>query len=302
MSHIFSIVTSAYNAQEFILHALESIRNQTEKDFEYIIIDNGSEDNTFNIINEFLSHNPNMDIKVYHFDKNMGISGGRNAGIERAKGEYICFLDADDYWYENKLDEMKKAILSNPEYTVFCHWENHIKDGKTSLAKYRRINNSRSYEDLLFNGNCLSTSAVVIKKENIREINGFDTSLKAGEEDFDCWLRLARNGARFYMVEKPLGVWMIRSNSISAKHIIHTDAVVTMLDTHFESLFQASPEKKDIRKQRKKVFARNYCGCARVLSLEDERETAKRMYFKSLRYNKIYWKSYAGLILNALHL
>lgn len=302
MSHIFSIVTSAYNAQAYIMHALKSIKDQTEKDYEYIIIDNGSEDNTFNIINEFVNHNPDMDIKVYHFDKNMGISGGRNAGIEKANGKYICFLDADDYWYENKLDEMKKAITKNSGYTVYCHWEDHIKDGKETLAKYRRIDNTRSYEDLLFNGNCLSTSAIVVKRESIKEVNGFDTSLEAGEEDFDCWLRLARNGAKFYMVEKPLGVWMIRSNSISAKHIAHTDAVVAMLDTHFENLFQSSLEKKGIRKKKKKVFARNYCGCARILSIENERETAKKIYFKSLGYSRMYWKSYAGLILNALYL
>ena len=109
MPHLFSVVTSAYNAQAFILRALESVKNQTEKDYEYIIIDNGSEDDTFAIIKRFAEQNSQMDIKLYHFKENLGISGGRNAGIERSKGKYICFLDADDYWYENKLEEIKRG-------------------------------------------------------------------------------------------------------------------------------------------------------------------------------------------------
>lgn len=302
MPHLFSIVTSAYNSQDFILYALKSVKEQTEKDYEYIIVDNGSEDNTLELINEFIEKNPQMDIKLYHFDLNQGISGGRNAGIEKATGEYICLLDADDYWCSDKLKEVKNAIKSHPEFGVFCHWEQHIKDEEIIIGKYRRVDNKNPYEDLLFNGNCLSTSAMVIKNEMLKEINGFDKTLKCGEEDFDCWLRLARNGATFFMIEKPLGVWRIRRDSISAKYVIHTDAVVAMLQSHFDYMKKQLSNRTTTEKMQKKVIARNYCGCARTLSLVGQRKLAKEIYFKSLLYDRTYMKTYVGLVLNILHL
>lgn len=300
MTPFFSIVTSAYNAQEFILTALNSVRIQEETDYEYVVVDNGSTDDTLNIIKNFMSENSQMDIKLVHFDENQGISGGRNAGINKASGKYICFLDADDYWYSNKLLVVKENIKANESYDVFCHWENHIENETTTLGDYREVDNTDAYKDLLFHGNCLSTSAMAIKSSLIREINGFDTSLISGEEDFDCWLRLARNGASFYCIKEPLGVWLIRNDSISAKHIKHTDAVIQMLETHFDYLLEHADSKAKIQKNRKKTKARLLCGCGRTVSLSGDRKAGNEMYIKAIKVHGTYFKSYAGILLNIL--
>lgn len=301
MPPFFSIVTSAYNAQKFILTALNSVKDQKETDYEYIVVDNGSSDNTLELIENFIAENPQMDIHLVHFDENQGISGGRNAGIAQASGQYVCFLDADDLWYAQKLSVVREAIENNGEYDVFCHWENHVEDDSTALGAYRDIDNQDPYRDLLFNGNCLSTSAMAVETSILKKVHGFDVRFETGEEDFDCWLRLAEKGAKFYMIKEPLGVWLIRRDSISAKHIKHTDAVINMLLPHFEYLLERSEDKSLVRKMRRKVIARNLCGCGRTLSLTGDRRGGDELYKRALKADGTFWKAYAGILLNILH-
>lgn len=300
-NHFFSVITSVYNAEKFILKAMNSVKNQDETDYEYIIVDNGSTDGSAELIRGFINDNPELDIKLIEFRENQGISGGRNAGIEKAGGQYICFLDADDYWYENKLSQMREEIKKHPECQVFCHWETHIENECESLGAYRDIDNTQPYADLLFHGNCLSTSANVIQRELIQQIKGFDTNLVSGEEDYDCWLRLARGGAHFHMVHKPLGVWLIRNDSVSAKRINHTEAVVNMLVSHFENAATCDlvgVEKKKLNNMKKGVLARCYMGCGRGLSLHGSKTDGNNMYRKAIKINPCCWKAYAGMILN----
>lgn len=301
MPHLFSIVTTTYNAESFILTALNSVSNQTETDYEYIIVDNGSTDTSFKIITNFIERHPEMNVKFVKLDKNKGISGGRNAGIEKTTGNYICFLDADDFWYPDKLAKMK-TLLANNNYNVFCHWEDHLKDGLKTLGRYREINNESPYEDLLFNGNCLSTSAMVIQSSLIKNIGGFDENLVSGEEDYDCWLRLAKAGAKFFMYQEPLGSWLIRNDSISAKHIKHTMAVINMLDKHFANLLNENENTKMINIKRNKVKALNLCGCGRTLSLANDRISGNRLFKQAIKADPTYLKAYAGILLNIFHL
>lgn len=294
----FSIVTSAYNAENFILTALNSVKAQDDKDYEYIVVDNGSKDNTLNLITCFIVENPQIDIKLVHFDVNQGISGGRNAGIDKALGQYICFLDADDYWYSNKLSGVRKAIENNKEYNVFCHWENHIENNSSVLGAYRNIDNRDAYKDLLFNGNCLSTSAMTVKTTILKSVQGFNIKFVTGEEDYDCWLRLARYGARFYMIEEPLGVWFIRKDSVSAKHVKHTNAVIDMLQLHFDYLLEHTEDKRLVEKMRCKSKARNLYGCGRIMSLAGDKKVGNEMYKRAIKEYKAFLKAYAGMILN----
>lgn len=294
----FSVITSAYNAQDFILTALNSVKAQEEADYEYIVVDNGSNDNTLKLIACFIAENPQMNIRLVHFDVNQGISGGRNAGLEKALGQYVCFLDADDYWYANKLSSVKEAIENNKGYNVFCHWENHVENQSSVLGAYRDVDNRDAYRDLLFNGNCLSTSAMTIETTLIKESGGFSIKLVMGEEDYDCWLRLARNGARFYMIKKPLGVWLIRQDSISSKHIKHTYAVIDMLQPHYDCFLAYTENKLLAKKMRRRTKARNLCGCGRAVSLAGDRKTGSELYKKAIKADKTFLKAYAGLVLN----
>ena len=300
---LFSVVTSVYNAEAFIKKALTSVRDQTEKDYEYIVVDNGSTDHSNSIIKQFVKDNPDMNIQLHRVEPNRGISGGRNTGISLTTGEYVCFLDADDYWCPEKLHTVKEYISENPESDVFCHWEKHIKGNTCTIGEYRQIDNNDAYEDLLFQGNCFSTSAMVIKSKLLKNIGGFDISLVSGQEDYDCWLRLARAGAVCHMIEEPLGVWTVREDSVSAKHIAHAEAVIAMLDKHFDYLMKKKVEEVSfIQKKKRHIFAVIYCGCGRELSTSKNRKDALQMYKKAIQCDWSYWKSYAGVILHLLKL
>ena len=162
------------------------------------------------------------------------------------------------------------------------------------------MDNTRPYEELLFGGNCFSTSAMTIESSLIKGIGGFDTSLVSGEEDYDCWLRLTKTGATCCMIEKALGTWRIREDSVSAKHIAHAEAVVAMLKKHFEAYAKETNQAADVKKRMNHVIAMIYCGCARELSLSKNRGDAIGIYKRAIQYDKGYIKAYAGIVMHFL--
>lgn len=295
----FSVVTSAYNAEEYLERAIDSVVGQSYKDFEYVIVDNGSTDNTRSIIQRYSEMYPGI-VKGKFVDKNRGISGGRNFGIEHTTGKFICFLDADDYWSLNKLQVVKEHIDNHPDYNMFCHSETHIHNGEEKVVQYRQPSNACLYKDLLVNGNCLSTSAMIIERRLLVKNNGFDETLVSGEEDYDLWLRLANDGGKVLMINQPLGYWIIRDDSVSAKHIVHTEAVVKVVRTHFKNLIQQEKD-TNLDKDMRKAIAHLYCGCGRTLSLVGNRIDARRLFKKSIECDRFFLKSYAGLVMNFFH-
>ena len=297
----FSVVTSAYNAQDFIKRAINSVLAQNYKDFEYVIVDNGSTDSTLKIIEEYQKQYPEF-IKVFCLDKNQGISGGRNYGIQNSVGDYISFLDADDYWDKQKLKKTSEAIQEHQEYNMFCHWEYHETSESKSIAKYRDLYDADQYRDLLLNGNCLSTSAMTIKRELLLKRGGFNTKLVTGEEDYDLWLRLLKNDGKVYMIRQALGCWVIRNDSISSNVIRHTDAVAAVINMNCKSFLNEKVENKRFKVKCKAALAACYCSAGRGLSKLGDRKDAMIYYGKSLNAFPLYLKSYAGLILNLLHL
>lgn len=297
----FSIVTSAFDAEEFLRRAVDSVFRQNYEEYEYIIVDNGSHDSTMQILLDYNSRFPDK-IKVFHVDNNLGISGGRNYGICQAKGDYVCFLDADDYWEDRKLFEVNKAISNNSNCNIFCHWEYHQTNEKKKLVEYRQLNYDEPYLDMLFNGNCLSTSALTIKKDLLEAAKGFDENLIMGEEDYDLWLRLVKNEGKVYMIEKPLGNWVIRNDSMSSKVIKHTDAVAKLIERHCNELLEERKHDKQLKKRCSAAIAACYCSGGRALSKNAERKKAKQYYKKSISICPTYLKSYAGIILNGLHI
>jgi glycosyltransferase involved in cell wall biosynthesis len=178
-----SVIIPTFNRLKYLPRALDSVLGQSYDDYELIVVDDGSTDQTGHAIQQDY---PSVNLIV---QANRGVSAARNAGIRRACGEWIALLDSDDEWLPGKLNSQMKALESHPEYRL-CHTEEiWIRDGV-------RVNPSKKYTKAggQIYKRCLplciiSPSSVVLHRELLHEVGGFDESLEVCE-DYDLWLRV----------------------------------------------------------------------------------------------------------------
>ena len=155
----FSIIIPNYNQGNYLKKNLETITAQSFKNYEVIVIDNFSTDTTLNVIKKF-----KKKIKFYRKKNNGIIAKSRNLGIKKSKGKWLAFLDADDYWTKNKLKIIFNYI-NNYKFDVICNNEWKIIDSKKIKILKNGPYSKFFYKKLLINGNCMSTSASIIKKD-----------------------------------------------------------------------------------------------------------------------------------------
>ncbi|QXP59908.1 glycosyltransferase family 2 protein [Olleya sp. HaHaR_3_96] len=191
MSPFFSVVITLYNKEKYIKSTLESVLNQTFTDFEIIIINDGSIDNSLDVITLFKDEK----IKIFT-SKNKGASQSRNKGIELANSNYIALLDGDDLWDENYLNEMHKAISTNKHLSVFCCALAQKYNNKCIPVNYNFIPKQKyethNYFKSSFKFSILSSSSIIFKKEIIEVSGDFDNTIVSGE-DIDMWVRIGLN-------------------------------------------------------------------------------------------------------------
>tara|TARA_B100001059_G_C17822621_1_gene579266 strand:+ start:1670 stop:2563 length:894 start_codon:yes stop_codon:yes gene_type:complete len=226
----FSIIMPNYNSSKTISKTLESIKKQSFDNYELIIVDDCSTDNSkFKILNIVIDNK----IKLIRLKKNSGPAKARNIGIKQSSGKYLAFIDSDDIWYRNKLMEMYFCILSN-RANVYCHNELF---SSTKRLKYVIKNGpftKNFYYDLLTNKNCLSTSAVIVESLFIKRNKIFFNEDRSffSVEDYDYWMRLAYNKAKFHFSSKILGIYNFNDDSISSNYYIHYHNTLNVLKYH----------------------------------------------------------------------
>ncbi len=178
-----SIVIPTYNRENIICKAIDSALSQTFKNLEIIIIDDGSTDRTKTVLEKYGAR------LHYFYQENRGISGARNTGINRCSGDYVAFLDSDDYWLPEKLEKQIALFQKHPEYgMVACQCASIGPDGE--FRQKNRPGKSGSVLLDLFKKNFIRTSSAVIKKDCFLKAGLFDETLKECEE-YDLWLRIA---------------------------------------------------------------------------------------------------------------
>lgn len=184
----FSIVIPVYNKENFVVKTIESVFDQTFTDYEIIIINDGSTDQSEAKISAIKDNR----IK-YYSKKNEGVALARNFGIEKATADYICFLDADDYWYPAFLEMMHRFTSELPEQKVFAA-AIEIETKNKTIPAYYSITPTSDFEIVnFFNASqkecVLWTSSVCIHKSVFEKVGDFDTKIKHGE-DTELWIRI----------------------------------------------------------------------------------------------------------------
>lgn len=201
-----SVIIPAYNAEKFIKESIDSVLSQTFNNFEIIVIDDGSSDNTFNIANSY-----GANVKVY-MQNNAGAGAARNYGAKLAKGAWLAFLDADDLWAPEKL-ELQMSISNNyfwsytDSYFIGSSHNGSLKSSDVSPHMSGKV-----VPTLIVN-NFIGTSTVMIRKDIFLSVGGFDQSLRA-LQDWDLWLKIAAKYELGY-ISAPQVKYRVHSNSTS---------------------------------------------------------------------------------------
>lgn len=212
-SPFYSVIITTYNSRKTIGKTLKSVLNQTFKDYELIIIDDNSKDDTLMIINQF-KEKENITVNVYRFATNRGVSFARNYGIEMSKGQYICFLDGDDIWLPNKL-EVEAEYLKKDYIDWVCSNYNVIDESYNYKGKRIRESGLYTYKDIIKSGNPVGMLTVAIKKQILLN-NKFQ---KLHHEDFDLWIRLSKQGYICFTIDNVLASYMKSKYSLSSNKI-----------------------------------------------------------------------------------
>lgn len=183
---MISVVIPLYNKAKSIVTTLQSVLDQTYKDFELIVVDDGSTDNSLNVVRSFVhSLNVHSFIRIIH-KENGGVSSARNRGIQEAKGEYVAFLDGDDIWDNDFLKVMAQLIKDFPSKSIYGLGCVPIKRGEQPIIKdsYYRGVSTWDYATMAFTG-----SSTCVNKRDAIELGIFDIRMTHGE-DLDMWWRL----------------------------------------------------------------------------------------------------------------
>lgn len=219
-----SVIIPTYNREDFVEETIQSVLNQTYKDFEVIVVDDGSTDNTKKKLEKF-----NSKIKLIE-QKKSERAIARNNGVKNANGEYIAFLDSDDLWHKDKLEKQVEVLDKNKEYIlIYCQCLRINENGLTIKPAKRQLNGYSGYvyEKLLMR-NFITSPTPLVKKGYLEKINGFHTKY-IPYEDWEFWLRLSLLG-KFYFIKEPLAYYRVhKSQSVKQAKAEKIEEVTTVL-------------------------------------------------------------------------
>lgn len=280
-----SVVIPTYNAEFFISDTINSVLNQTYKDFEIILVDDGSTDNTDRIVAQ--QHAGKVK---YIRQKNSGVSSARNKAISMTKGDFIAFIDCDDIWLENKL-EAQVSILKKSKELGLVFSNAYILDEKgRRLKDFFKI--VRPHSGMVFNklvqDNFIPMLTAVVKREALDRVGLFDPRYKIAE-DWDIFLRIARVYPVTY-INQPLAEYRIHKYSHSKNRKLMLRECIDILNKYINSV------NEEIRLKLKGRLSLYNSMLGIIYFKEKEILKARSHFLSSLENYPINLRSYLGLI------
>ncbi|GAB4114371.1 MAG: glycosyltransferase [Candidatus Caldatribacteriota bacterium] len=264
-----SVIIPTYNRAHLVGRAIQSVLDQTYQDFELIVVDDGSTDNTEDIIKEFQRKDDR--IKYLKHEKNKGGSAARNTGIKNSVGKYIAFQDSDDEWLPEKLEKQMRVFENAPAkigvvYTGFWRIEGNK---KIYIPSDRITRKEGDIHDELLNGNFVTTQSIVARKKCFEKAGMFDESLPR-LQDWELVIRLSKY-YDFKCIDEPLLTSPFTPDSISANNDALIKVVELILAKHF----------KDFDKH-KKILSKHYFNIGLNLCLNNNFEKGRNYLIKAI--------------------
>ncbi|MCG2610861.1 glycosyltransferase [Flavobacterium sp. SM15] len=284
----FSIVTITHNRAHLIGKTIQSVLNQSYSDFEHIIIDDGSTDETEIVVKNF----NDKRIKYFQYPKNDKRSYLRNEGIRKATGTILCFLDSDDLWTSDKLETLRTIFNQNPEISFVIHniaFLPAIEVQEKIFTKFQNDYKGFVLNEVL-NDDILPFPTFSIRKEALDKIGLLDENLLDGQHDL--YLRAAAQ-LQFYYCSRTLTTMVKHSGNISAKPNL------THYEDYFKSLEKLQKENYISRKSLQMLKGKTYSKIAYIYHRQKNFSLAKENYQNS--YRSYLW-NYHGLKSYLMHL
>ena len=203
----FSIIVPLYNKAPYVRKAIDSVVSQTFKDWECIIVDDGSTDGSADIVREYVHTLQIAECKLQILSqKNSGVAAARNNGVKASSGEYVCFLDADDWWEPTFLEEMDKLIADYPDAGIYASNYIYYKPGKTHVA-LSLLRGYMDYPKAYYEQGAMPVTSITtcMPRKVFDEMGGFPVGIKLGE-DFLLWAKTTIHYPAAFC-EKPLAYY-----------------------------------------------------------------------------------------------
>jgi glycosyltransferase involved in cell wall biosynthesis len=262
-----SIITPTYNREQLLGRAIQSILNQTYQDFELIIVDDGSTDNTERLVKSFNSEK----VRYIRQRENKGPAVARNTGLRSAKGNYIAFQDSDDEWLPEKLEKQVRVFETAPPEVgvVYTSYYKARKNGKRARPYASLVPQEGDVFSHLLKGRVVLPSTAVIKRECFERAGLFDERLLP-IEDSELFMRFSRD-YHFKCINEPLVLYSPQSDSISKNTGARLKPYKLILERYLEDI------KKD-----KRILANCYFRLGNILCAAGELSRGRSYLIKSI--------------------
>ncbi len=218
-----SVIIPTYNRVELLKQTVESVRAQTFRDFEIIVVNDGSTDGS----KEWLALQ--YDVLALN-QRNCGIAASRNHGAAVCSGDWFAFLDHDDLWTRRKLEIQTEFIKNNPDVALVA--AKHVRLGKTAHSKSTGNWISGDLFLKAYSESFIHTSSVMIRRDIFKEIGGFPTEYRFADE-FDVWLKIAKNYSIAYIDQPLVSIRLYEANTSHDRIGVRTDTYKILM-SHYD--------------------------------------------------------------------
>lgn len=285
-----SVIIPTYNHAEFLREALRSVCEQSRSDWEAIVVNNYSEDDTIAVVEAF--EDPRIRLVNY---RNHGIiAASRNYGISLAKGEYLAFLDSDDTWSPEKLSISLAGLEEG--FDLVCHGL-HWFGSRSERDQYYGPEERATFDALLFRGNCIATSATMVRRDRVETVGGFSEDENfVTAEDYHLWLKLAQAGAKFFFIDQVLGRYRFHAEN-SGTAVRQANAVRHVVDDFVSAMGPLGLVGRVRVRFRHGIIAYSI---GRGMQANGRFLAAWPYFFRSLVLHPGYYKTYLAMVLNLL--
>lgn len=279
MTNLISIIIPVYNQEKYLVETLQSVSNQTYSNWECILVNDGSSDNSVNVLKPFLT----QDNRFYFIDsENKGVSNARNLALKQAKGEYVLFLDGDDLIHPEKLQLAISNFEKSSDLSIVFNTTNYFENTiENTLYPIKMNAELLNFNDLLLYWNekiIIPIHSAIIKKTLLNGIE-FNSNLTA-QEDWLVWLRLFQKNPKILVLEEALSYYRKHNSSRTQSFALKNDHFKAL--EIFENYLDPESYKNLLMHQVKRYYVRSYENAAKLYEIRNSKTFRAAFFIKRM--------------------